>query len=226
MKIKSKYKIVIRKSGKKKQRELFNYKISNVKIVFVSIFLILNIIFCNFIFIQIQDNKDIVRQTNDYIQKTIKTKNDLKKNLKKKNEEYIDERLRKIISIRELSLFSYNKWRYGLYVNNLLIKDTKSITISKDDELAIRETQKDSSLPGTTLILGSITTGDKYDKFSNYISIKGRDYAIIEETDGNTIVHGIELGQLKHGDTFIIILAPQLASRMNYKNEKIKVTVE
>jgi len=225
MKIKSKYEIVIRKSGKKKQKELFNYKISNVKIVFVSIFLILNIIFCNFIFIQIQDNKDTVKETYEYIQKTGKVKNDLKKNLKKKNEEYIDERLRKIISTKELSLFSYNKWRYGLYINYSLVKDTKSITISKNDELVIKETQKDSSLPGATLILGSLTNGDKYDKFSNYISIRGRDYAIIDEIDGNTIVHGIETGQLKQGDTFIIVLAPQLASRMNFHNEKIKVTV-
>lgn len=225
MKIKNRFKVVLSKNSNKSKRGLFNYKISNVKIVFVSIFFILNIIFCSFIFLQIQENKNIVKQTEEYILETKKVNNDLKKNLKKKNEEYIDERLRKIVSIRELSLFAYNKWKYGLYINFDLIKDTGTLTIDKDDEIAIRETFKDSSLPRSTLVLGSLTRDDKYDKFENYISVMGKDYAIIEENDENTIIHSIKMGQLKSGDKFTIVLAPQLAHRMNFKNEKIKVTV-
>lgn len=225
MKIKNRFKIVLSKNSNKTKMGLFNFKISNVKIVFVLIFFILNIIFCSFIFLQIQENKNIVKQTEEYIFETKKTSNDLKKNLKKKNDEYVDERLRKIVSVRELSLFAYNKWRYGLYVNYDLIKDTNAITINKDDEIVIREIYKDSSLPKSTLVLGSLTRGDKYDKFENYISIKGKDYAIIEETDENSIIHRIKIGQLKSREKFTIILAPQLANRMNFKNEIIKITV-
>lgn len=199
------------------------------KIIFKVSIIVVLISFITFLsiamFTQIGNFNNAIKETNDYSLKSSKLQNDLKNNIKTANKIYVAEKIQNIFSDTDIHLFTHNLWKYGLYVNDEIIKNTSSIKINVGDRIIFKEIQKKSQFPEIIVYKGSFTGGDSKDSISNHLFVKGKTYSIVTEKNKNEINNIVEVNNLKSGDKFQIVISDQLASKMISKVKNIYVTV-
>ncbi len=193
----------------------------------LSVVLVLAVIFAgSVLFVTIKTNYYLAKQTDEYNTRSGEIQTDLKSNLEAVNNRYISETIKTVFTQDDIYAFTYNLWSYGLYVNDMKITSTNTLTINPADKIYIKEICKPSILPDEFVKLGNLTRGDANDSLINHFSLKGKPYIIKTNKKGLVNTYTISGTVFKIGDKFNIVLSDQLARRLDFTRDVIKVIVK
>lgn len=195
----------------------------NIRLAIICAVILFFILTIFSLFIKIDQYNKTLKQKTSYITGSLKIQNDIRNNLNSNNDKFTEERLKKIFSKNDLYIYTYNLWKYELYINDTLIKNTKSLSIKSTDKILIKETQKESSLPTAMIENGRLTRGDKKDKLANHISISERTYIFNVKEEGLVTSYLVEKGDFKKGELITLVFSDQLTQRLNFHKKEITI---
>lgn len=114
-----------------------------------------------------------IDQRIEFIERKNQISYDMDHNMKSVNDDYTEEKLRYMLSINDLYVFTNSLWEYSLTVNGTEITSDE-IFVSPESgkiEIVLSETLNPVPIPVNIILYGSLTRGDKSDSPFNHINV-------------------------------------------------------
>lgn len=212
----------------KKEAKFNDFKVSPIWAV-VTIVFTLAILINSGIIIYYSRLFTIQSEQNKYLKEDLKIKEKIySSGLVVSNDDYADSFLRGVLSDYQLRTLSKTFWSYEFYVNDKKII-TSDIIVSKDSAVfTLKQIEKERILPINLHILGSLTAGDKADRFYEHPMFNSNsNYITTPPLAGNNpAIATYEFKEAKAGDTITITLTPPLQERLGLTEPQIRVKVK
>lgn len=144
-------------------------------------------------------------------------------------DKYYEEKLINLLDKDKLTSIAKEKWKYSLYVNNMPLKDNQVYVNSKNIAIILEEKLVgDRNLPSKIEEWGTLTGGDKCDKFYDHLSIKTKfpyDRNIKVERDGKSTTVYYTFKDIPRGTIITIKLSEVLRERLNIMNNTLEIII-
>lgn len=149
------------------------------------------------------------------------------------NDEYVAERILKILNQSDLYIYTNSLWKYTFTVNDAEIKDFDVKVKGKDGTVTVvlTEERTENTLPMQIINIGKFTRGDAQDKVERHLSVNNGPSSssplvdMKEEGDNYLKKYIFTIDNVKSGDKFLITISDQLGERIGLPFNEITLTV-
>lgn len=215
-------------SSKKKKKENFSEhiaksRIRNLILENISVFVVLFILaFILILGLSVATQATRVsfteERTEDYIQRTITIRDDLENNMDYVNDVYTEEKIRELLSMNDIYVYTNSLWDYTFEVNNFPVA-TDEITVEPDEngKIIIRliEEKQQNPLPESIVNIGSVTRGDAGDSLDRHISVSSGDLQREIITEEYRTVFEYVWEDFDSGESVVFEISDQLCAKIN-----------
>lgn len=135
------------------------------------------------------------------------------------NDKYYEEKLIKLLGKEKLTAIAKGNWKYYIYMNGIQLKDDHIDISTNNITLTLSETQVGVNiLPSNVQVWGSLTGGDKTDRFYDHLLIKSSvpyEKSIKVSKDGLSTEANYTFKDVPRGTIITIKLSEGLRERLN-----------
>jgi hypothetical protein len=167
-------------------------------------------------------------QNSTYKEQIVKLDDDYTNNMDKVNDKYTEERIRGILTINDIYIYTNSLWEYKFTANDKNILEDKITVDAIGSKLTIvfTEKRKVNPLPKSLINIGSVTRGDTEDSIDRHISISdSRATKKLTTNDDSNVLEYVVTG-VKSGDKINIEVSDQLGAKINNPFSRIAVTIK
>lgn len=211
----------------KKETKFNDFKVSPIWAVITIVFT-LAILVNSGVIIYFSRLLTIQSESNKLYKNELKTNENIYNNgLTISNDEYYENFLKSILTESQLRTLAKSCWSYDFFANDKKIVSSK-ITVSKGNIVfKLVQKEQEQRLPNNIHILGSLTAGDKADRFYEHPMFSPGNYITTPPlANVNPAEATYEFKDAKSGDVITISLTPPLRERLGLTDSEITVTVK
>lgn len=167
-------------------------------------------------------------QNSTYKEQIIKLDDDYTNNMNKVNDKYTEERIRGILTINDIYIYTNSLWEYTFTANgrNILEDNITVDAVASKLTIVFTEKRKANPLPKSLINIGSVTRGDTEDSIDRHISISdSRATKKLTTNEDSNVLEYVVTG-VKSGDKINIEVSDQLGAKINNPFSRITVTIK
>lgn len=179
--------------------------------------------------VQIAILAGIESQKSKYIEEADSIHLNMQTRMDEVNDEYVTDKILKILSQNDLYVYTNSLWKYTLTVNGAPVDDMQ---IKADPDVSpmviiLTEKGEDNPLPAKVRNVGTVTRGDKQDDMTRHISVKagGSEISPNVSVEGLESVYEFTLDNISEGESVVITLSDQLGAKLGIPFNEIAVDI-